>query len=80
MKTLKVNLPGFTAENAIAKVRKGYGLTTAFDSNDAVATVQPAMARVCHVLAELVWGAYNEGAYNRAEFWEGVMDRAGCFR
>lgn len=72
-----MNMPGFTAENSLYMRSEKYG--AAFVSEDASASVQPAMRRLCDVLAELVWGAYNEGAYNRAEFWENVMDSAGCF-
>ena len=75
-----IHMPGFTADSSINKARGRYCLATAFDSQSASANVQPALARICDVLAELVWGAYNEGAYNRAEFWSRVMDRAGCFR
>jgi len=75
-----MNMPGFTAENSIHKTREGYCMTTAFDAQNASANVQPALPRICDALAELVWGAYNEGAYNRGEFWSNVMERAGCFR
>ena len=74
-----MNIPGFTAENSMCDARKRYCLTTSFHFQNGSARVEPAAARLCDVLAELVWGAYNEGAYNRAEFWEKVMDRAGCF-
>ena len=74
-----MNMPGFTAENSLYVASEAYGMTTAFDGQDISASVQPALPRLCHVLSELVWGAYNEGAYNRAEFWGNVMDSAGCF-
>jgi hypothetical protein len=77
MKTMKI--PGFTAENSLYKTRARYDVATAFESQNDSANVEPALRRICDVLSELVWGAYNEGAYNRAEFWEGVMGRAGCF-
>ncbi len=73
-----MNMPGFTAENSLYVARELYGAASAFDGPTA-ATVEPALPRICHVLSELVWGAYNEGAYNRAEFWENVMESAGCF-
>lgn len=73
-----MNMPGFTAESSICRPRVHFSMATAFDSQNASASIQPA-ARLCEVLAELVWGAYNEGAYNRAEFWGNVMGRAGCF-
>ena len=72
-----MNMPGFTAENSLYRARETY--EAAFVGQDASASVQPAVRRLCDVLAELVWGAYNEGAYNRAEFWDNVMDSAGCF-
>jgi len=72
-----MNMPGFTAENSLYTTRETY--EAAFIGQDASAGVQPAVRRLCDVLAELVWGAYNEGAYNRAEFWDNVMDSAGCF-
>lgn len=75
----KMNLPGFTAENSIDASRRSYRLATDFDFQNNPANVRPALARICDVLSELVWGAYNEGAYNRAEFWSNVMGRAGCF-
>ena len=74
-----MNMPGFTAENSIYENRGRYGMATAFDSQNASANVQPAVRRLCEVLSELTWGAYNEGAYNRAEFWGNVMESAGCF-
>jgi hypothetical protein len=74
-----MNMPGFTAENSLYVASERYGMATAFDGPNTTASVQPAARRLCDVLAELVWGAYNEGAYNRAEFWENVMDHAGCF-
>ena len=73
-----MNMPGFTAENSLYVARESYGVATTFDGQTS-ASVQPAVRRLCDVLAELVWGAYNEGAYNRAEFWGNVMGRAGCF-
>jgi hypothetical protein len=72
-----MKMPGFTAENSLYMPSEKYGV--AFVGEDASASVQPAVRRLCDVLAELVWGAYNEGAYNRAEFWDNVMDSAGCF-
>ncbi len=75
-----MNMPGFTADNSIHKTSERYYMATAFDSQNAPANVQPALPRICDVLAELVWGAYNEGAYNRGEFWLNVMERGGCFR
>lgn len=54
-------------------------MATTFDAQNASANVQPALPRICGVLSELVWGAYNEGAYNRGEFWLNVMEGAGCF-
>jgi len=75
-----MNMPVFTAYNAIHKTSELYYMATAFDSQNAPANVQPALPRICDVLAELVWGAYNEGAYNRGEFWLNVMERGGCFR
>ena len=74
-----MNMPGFTAENSIYEAKGHYLLTTTFDTQDVLANVQPALPRICDVVAELVWGAYNEGAYNRGEFWLNVMERAGCF-
>lgn len=74
-----MNMPGFTAENSIYDTLGRFCMATAFDSQNTSANVQPALPKICHVLAELVWGAYNEGAYNRAEFWGNVMERAGCF-
>lgn len=73
-------MPGFTAENSIYKTKERYCMATAFDSQNASANVQPALSRICDVLSELVWAAYNEGAYNRGEFWLNVMERASCFR
>ena len=67
-----MNMPGFTAENSLYRAGENYG--AAFVGQDASASVQPAVRRLCDVLAELVWGAYN-----RAEFWDNVMDSAGCF-
>lgn len=75
----KNSLPGFTAEDSIDASRRPYRLTTDVDFQNSPASVQPALRRICFVLSELVWGAYNEGAYNRAEFWSNVMERAGCF-
>ena len=75
-----MNMPGFTAENSIYKTRGRYCMSTAFDSQNASANVQPALPRICGVLSELLWGAYNEGAYNMGEFWQNVMEGAGCFR
>jgi hypothetical protein len=74
-----MKLPGFTAENSLYIARESYAVATAFDGPNTSASVQPAVRRLCDVLAELVWGAYNEGAYNRAEFWGNVMEGAGCF-
>ena len=74
-----MNMPGFTAENSLYVAKESYGMATAFDSPNTSASVQPAVRRLCDVVAELVWGAYNEGAYNRAEFWGNVMEAAGCF-
>lgn len=74
-----MNMPGFTAENSLYVASERYSVAIAFDGPNASAGVQPAVPRLCHVLAELVWGAYNEGAYNRAEFWGNVMEGAGCF-
>jgi hypothetical protein len=74
----KMNMPGFTAENSLYVARESYGAANTFDG-EASASVQPAVRRLCDVLSELVWGAYNEGAYNRAEFWGNVMEGAGCF-
>ena len=73
-----MNMPGFTAENSLYAPRESFGVAIAFDGPTS-ATVQPAVRRLCDVLSELVWGAYNEGAYNRAEFWGNVMESAGCF-
>jgi len=53
---------------------------TAFNFQTDSANVQPALPRICGVISELVWNAYNEGAYNRGEFWLNVMETAGCFR
>ena len=75
-----MNIPGFSAENSIYETGRRYYLATAFDSQNTSANVQPALPKICDVLAELVWAGYNEGAYNRAEFWLNVMDRGGCFR
>lgn len=75
--TAMMNMPGFTAENSLYVATESYGV--AFVGGDTSASVQPAVRRLCDVLAELVWGAYNEGAYNRGEFWGNVMDAAGCF-
>ena len=75
-----MNMPGFTGENSLYKTRGRYGMTAAFDAQNASANVQPALPRLdCLWLSVVVWNAYNEGDYNRAEFWENVMDRAGCF-
>ena len=74
-----MNMPGFTAENSIYKGTGRFGPATAFDPQDASGSVQPAARRLCDVLAELVWAAYNEGAYHRGEFWGNVMEGAGCF-
>lgn len=73
------NMPGFTAENSICVAKESYPRATAFDTQTTSANVQPALPKICDVLAELVWGAYNEGAYNRGEFWLKAMERAGCF-
>jgi hypothetical protein len=73
-------LPGFTADHAISGSMQPYGPIAALHSPDTTGTVQPALPRICDTLSELVWGAYNEGAYNRGEFWLNVMERAGCFR
>lgn len=72
-------LPGFTADHAISGSMRFQGGAAGLHASDATGTVQPALPRICDTLAELVWGAYNEGAYNRGEFWLKVMDRAGCF-
>ena len=77
-----MNMPGFAAENSIYKTKGRYCMAAAFDAQNASANVQPALPSkmsLCDFLAELVWNAHNEGALNRAEFWEHVMDRAGCF-
>lgn len=74
-----MKMPGFTAENSIDVSRSPYSLATNFDFQNGPESVQPAMPKLCLVLSELVWGAYNEGAYNRAEFWGNVMESAGCF-
>lgn len=74
-----MNMPGFTAENSIRNARIDYCLNTSFDLESASGDVEPARPKLCEVLAELVWAAYNEGAYNRAEFWGNVMEGAGCF-
>lgn len=74
-----MNMPGFTAENSLYVAREAYEIVSAFDGQDTSQSVQPAVRKLCDVLSELVWGAYNEGAYNRAEFWGNVMDKAGCF-
>ena len=71
--------PGFTAEVTLSRTRERFLLATEFDSKGGAASVQPAARKLCDVVAELVWAAYNEGAYNRAEFWGRVMERAGCF-
>ncbi len=74
-----MNMPAFTAENSIYKSEGRYCMATAFDSQNASTNVQPALPRICDRLSELVWDAYNEGAYNRSEFWSNVMERVGCF-
>lgn len=74
-----MNMPGFTAENSIYETSVRYCMATAFDSQNASANIQPAVRKLCDVLAELTWGAFNEGAYNRGEFWGNVMESAGCF-
>lgn len=73
-----MNMPGFTAENSLYVPRESYGVATTFAAQTS-GSVEPAVRRLCDVLSELVWGAYNEGAYNRAEFWGNVMEGAGCF-
>lgn len=71
------DIPGFNAERAAHATRSRYG---GRGQNASLhSSIQPALPKVCDLLSELVWGAYNEGAYNRAEFWERLMDRAGCF-
>ena len=76
----KVNMPGFTAESSIGKTRERHRLVAASDSGRAAGSVQPALPKICEVLSELVWAAYNEGAFHRGEFWLRGMERAGCFR
>lgn len=74
----RAHIPGFDAEASLRSAARHY--PTNFGEQGIAANVQPALRGICDVVAELVWGAYNEGAYNRAEFWEHVMDRAGCFK
>jgi hypothetical protein len=75
-----INMPRFTAENSIYKTNEHHCMANAFDSQNTSTIVQPALPKVCDLLSELTWGAYNEGAYNRGEFLSNVMERAGCFR
>ncbi len=72
-------MPGFTGQNSICSKGR-YSAVTGLDFGNSLTHVQPALPNLCDVLGELVWGAYNEGAYNRAQFWYNVMDSAGCFR
>jgi hypothetical protein len=74
-----ISIPGFSAQDSIYKTKKRYCMTNSFDSQFPFANIQPALPLICGVLSELVWSAYNEGAYNRGEFWLNVMERAGCF-
>jgi hypothetical protein len=75
-----MNIPGFTAAGPIGNAGGHYSMATVHDLQIASTSVEPALPRVCDWLSERVWGAYNEGAYNRGEFWLNVMERAGCFR
>lgn len=78
MSMSKLALPGFTAEAALLGARNYRGFTD-LNSRNNHGHVQPALPKLCDALSELVWGAYNEGAYNRAQFWYNVMDSVGCF-
>jgi hypothetical protein len=76
-----MNIPGFTAEKSLLQAKNCRRTATAFDTENILGNIQPAAInlRLCDWLSERVWGAYNEGAFNRAEFWGNVMDHAGCF-
>lgn len=74
-----MNMPTFTAESSVYSTTTRYCMATAFGSHSSSTKIEPALPRICFALSELVWAAYNEGAYNRAEFWQNVMERAGCF-
>jgi hypothetical protein len=58
-------MPGFSGENSIFSKGR-YSAGTGLDSGNSLTHVQPALPNICDGLAELVWSAYNEGAYNTA--------------
>lgn len=73
------NIPGFNAENSIYTNSRHYRKAIYFDSQNNFAKIEPAAPRICRGLSRLVWDAYFDGDYSRAEFFLGAMEGAGCF-
>lgn len=71
------NMPGFSAENAIASRQQLYQMTSRLQPvNDA--TVQPAALPTCPAIAAAAQAALRAGNDLLAHFLVGVWHGAGC--
>jgi hypothetical protein len=74
-----MNMPGFTAENAIYKSTGHYCMVTAFDARNASANVQPAVPRqVCKQMMGAAVDAWRDDDSGWSNFWVGAWKGAGC--
>ncbi len=74
------NMPGFTAENAIYKIKTRYHFADNLNSQGNTRYVQPAVLNLCDVLHDMSWEAYYAHNYGLGELINSMMEGAGCFR